>query len=208
MNKPVILIGHGGHASVLIEILQEQGREIIGYTDVVENKRNTSLTYLGTDSIIQEKYNFEDLELVLGIGSTKVTLVREKHFRYFTELGYSFSQVIHPTAIISPSARLGEGVQIMAGAIIQTNTSIGDYSIVNTGTIVDHDCKIGKNVHIAPRSILSGRVEIDDHCHIGTGTTIINNIKIGEKTTIGAGAVVIRNIGSRAVAYGVPAKEV
>lgn len=208
MNKPVIIIGNGGHASVLIETLLAQGREIIGYTDIEENKKDATLMYLGTDDIISENYNCEEIELVLGLGSIKVTAIRGNLFEYFTELGFTFSQVIHPTAIISPSVTLGQGVQIMAGVILQTNASIGDNSIINTGTTIDHDCVIGKYVHIAPGSTLSGGVEVGDNCHIGTGTTIIQNIKIGKKTTIGAGAVVVRNIGAEKIVYGVPAKEV
>lgn len=208
MNKPVIIIGNGGHASVLIEMLHSQGREIIGYTDVKKSEKNSRIPYLGNDTIIQENYNAKEIELVLGLGSIKVTEVREKLFKYFTELGFTFAQVIHQMAIISPSVILGQGVQIMAGVVLQTNTIIGDNAIINTGTTIDHDCQIGSHVHIAPGCTLSGGVEINNNSHIGTGVSIIQNITIGEKSTIGAGSVVVRNIGAEKIAYGVPAKEV
>jgi len=208
MNKPVIIIGNGGHASVLVETLLIQQREIIGYTAPSKEKEFFDLPYLGTDDIIADNYNPDELELVLGLGTVMSSIVRKSIFEDFNSIGFSFIGVIHPTAIISSSTQIGEGAQIMAGTILQANVSIEDNTIINTGSIIDHDCHIGKHVHIAPGSTLSGGVHIGDGCHIGVGTSIIQGITIGHETTIGAGSVVIKDIGIGKIAYGVPAKEV
>ncbi|AOV08503.1 acetyltransferase [Sporosarcina ureilytica] len=208
MNKPVIIIGNGGHASVLAEILIAQEREIIGYTDLKKKQDLSHLNYLGTDDVITESYSPEDIELVLGLGTVKADAIRKNLFEYFKSKGFKFTSVVHPTAILSPSVRFGQGAQIMAGSILQSNSSIGDNSIVNTGAIIDHDCQIGKHVHIAPGATLSGGVQIGDCCHIGTGSSIIQGIIIGKETTIGAGATVVKNFGIGKTAYGIPAKEV
>lgn len=208
MNKPVIIIGNGGHASVLVEALIAQERKIIGYTDLEKQSTLTNLRYLGSDDVIIADYSAEAVELVLGIGTVKVSILKQNLFEYFKSRGFKFANIIHPTAILAPSVQIGEGVQIMAGSILQANASIGDNSIINTGAIIDHDCQIGKHVHIAPGSILSGGVQVGSGCHIGTGTSIIQGVVIGSKTTIGAGSVVVKNIGDRKTAYGVPAKEV
>lgn len=207
MNKPLIILGNGGHASVLTEILLAQEYRIIGFTTPTCEYNHFGLNYLGTDEIIY-KYNPAEVELVLGIGMLKPSSSREKMFIHFKESGYSFNSVIHPSAIISPSAQLSEGVQIMAGVIIQTCATIADNTIVNTGAIIDHDSQIGAHVHIAPGTKISGAVQIGNSTHIGTGTTIIQGIHIGEKCLIGAGAVVVKNIADNVKAFGVPAKEV
>lgn len=207
MSKPLIILGNGGHASVLTEILLAQGYEIIGFTIPNIETNNFGLKYLGPDETIYS-YNPNDIELVLGIGMLGPSSIREKLFNHFKEKGYSFQTIIHYSAIISPSVKIAEGVQIMAGTIIQTCTTIADNTIVNTGAIIDHDGQIGAHVHIAPGTKISGAVQIGNSTHIGSGTTVIQCIKIGENCLIGAGSAVVKNIGDNVKAFGVPAKEV
>lgn len=207
MNRPIIIIGNGGHASVLTEILLSQGRKIIGFTAPENASNQFGMPYLGEDEEIFQ-FNPEEVELVLGIGSVDVSTLRQKIFHLFNKKQYNFANVIHSSAIISPSVKLGRGVQIMAGVIIQTNTYVDDNTIVNTGTLIDHDCHIKQHIHIAPGTTISGGVTIGSGSHIGTGTTIIQGIEIGENCLIGAGAVVVKNICNGAKAVGVPAKEV
>lgn len=207
MNKPIIIIGNGGHASVLTEILHTQNQKIIGFTAPELEGNFLNLPYLGTDEIILN-YHPSEVELVLAIGMVKPSLSREKIFSSFSQLNYHFKTIIHPSAIIASTVKLDRGVQIMAGAIIQTNTEIADNSIINTGALIDHDCQIGPHVHISPGVTLSGNVRIHKGTHIGTGVTIIQGIEIGENCLIGAGAVVVKDIANDKKAFGVPAKEV
>lgn len=207
MNKPLIIIGNGGHAAVLVEILIAQQRIIIGYTAPNEKKSFFNLPYLGTDDVIIN-YHTDEVELVLGLGKINISHSRKSIFEQFSEKGYFFANVIHTTAIVSPSAQIGQGVQIMAGAIVQTNVTIGNSTIINTGSIIDHDGIIGSHTHLAPGTTLSGGVRIGESSLIGVGTTIIQGITIGDETLVGAGSVVVKNIGNRNTAYGVPAREV
>lgn len=207
MNKALIIIGNGGHASVLTETLLAQGEKFIGFTAPSEEENAFQLRYLGKDDIVLQ-YSKNEIELVLGIGMIGPNSLRAKIYQHFIQLGYHFKTIIHPSAIIAPSVTLGEGVQMMAGIIAQTNVKIADNTIVNTGAQIDHDCSIGQHVHIAPGTVLSGAVTIGEGTHIGTSVTVIQNIMIGRNCLIGAGAVVVRNIADNKVAYGVPAKEV
>ena len=200
-------MGNGGHASVLTEILLSQGRDIIGYTAPLQEHNNFGLRYIGADIAIQE-YNPNEVDLVLGIGTVNVSTIRQSLYKRMKNLGFHFSNVIHENSILSPSVTLGEGVQVMAGAIIQTNTKVGNNTIINTGASIDHDSDIGDHVHIAPRVIISGEVIIKNECHVGTGATLIQGITLGNSSLIGAGAVVIHNIAAGKRAFGVPAKEV
>lgn len=207
MNKPIIILGNGGHASVLTEILLLQGRKILGYTAPEDLTNSNGLVYLGTDEVIR-KYNPIEVELVLGLGTVGISNVRQSIFEELKNQGYIFATCVHPTAIMSTTTVLAEGVQVMAGAIIQSQAQIGENTIINTGAIIEHDCVIGSHVHVAPGVTLSGSVHIGNGSHIGTGSSIIQRITIGKNTIIGAGAIVISNIGTNKKAFGVPAKEV
>lgn len=206
MSKPVIILGAGGHSRVLIDILQLTARKIIGITDPFYRDREfCDLPILGEDEKILA-YSPAEIELVNGMGSIGSTQKRKDLFQTFKRKGYHFANVIHPTAIISPHVTLEEGVQIMAGAILQPGTHIGTNSIINTKASVDHDCIIGAHVHIAPGVTLSGNCLIEDEVHVGTGATLIQGLRVGNKSVIGAGAVVIRDVPSGCTVVGNPAK--
>lgn len=207
MSKPIILIGNGGHSAVITEILQMMNYEIVGFTAPELQSNRYGLPYLGSDEVISH-YHPNEIELVLAIGSIRVSNVRKRFFNQYKSTGFKFTSVIHPSCIISPTVNLGEGIQLMAGVIIQSNVKISDNSIINTGALIDHDCKIGSHVHVAPGCRLSGGVIVDSGCHIGTGATVIQGISVGEDTLVGAGSVVIRNVGPYKKIIGVPAKEV
>ena len=204
-KKKIIIIGGGGHARVLKEILDIPGQfEIIGFTDL-EPKDNKGIKYLGKDKVV-EKYSLKDVLLVNGIGSVELPTKRQEIYERFKMLGYGFCSVIHPKAIVSSGVNLAEGVQIMAGVVINTGVSLSENVIVNTSVTIDHDCSIGAHTHIAPGVTRSGGVVIGKGCHIGTGVVVIQGIKIGEHTVVGAGSLVVENISSKVTAFGVPAK--
>lgn len=210
VNKPVIIIGAGGHAKVLISTLKVLERKIIGMlnADVLSaGKTVKGVTILGNDDIIKD-YVTDAVELVNGIGSIAEPMKRTEIFLKFKTEGYTFARVIHPAAVIIGDLEIGEGVQIMAGAIVQTGCVISPNVIINTGAIVEHDCKIGAHVHIASSAVLSGGVEIGAMSHIGTGATIVQGVKVGDNVVVGAGAVVTRNISNGKKVVGNPAKEI
>ncbi len=207
-EKPVILLGAGGHVKVLLDILLEQNIEIIGIVDKdgVETPADLyGVPLIGSDSDVQ-RYSVDEIELVNGIGSVGFTALRQKVYEKFKRQGYHFRQVIHPTAVVSRWANLCEGVQAMAGAVVNIGTHIGENSIINTNASVDHDCVIGAHVHIAPGATLSGGVTIEDGSHVGTGASVVQGVKIGLGAIIGAGAVVVNNVKNKVMVCGVPAR--
>lgn len=206
-SKPVIIIGAGDHAKVLLDILLEQDVTVIGLTDKSISKGTCiyGVPVIGDDSEIL-KYKTDEIELVNGIGSVGNTSIRQKVFSSLKEKGYVFRRVIHESSIVSKRAKLGEGVQLLAGTIVNTDAEIGDNTIINTKTSIDHGCVIGKYCHIAPGCTLSGCVTVGNNTHIGTGSSIIQGIKIGNNVLIGAGSVVLKDIENNSKAYGVPAK--
>ena len=210
MNKPVIIIGAGGHASVLISTLKTLGREIKGILHPDESlagKTINGIPIIGNDGEVND-YSPATIELVNGLGSVSLPVKRKAIYVKFKNDGYKFAEVIHPSAIIAENVNINEGAQIMAGAIVQAGCAISINAIINTGAIVDHDCSIGQHAHIAPGAVLSGDVQVGDMSHIGTGATIIHGIKIGCNVIIGAGAVVIHNVKDGYKVVGNPAKAI
>ena len=197
-EKPVILLGSGGHAKVLIETLKQLNRKIIGLVDPGKEKGSEfrGITILGDDDVII-KYSTTEVELVNGVGSVPDKNIRWKLEREIKEKGYKFSSVIHPSAVIANDVLIEEGVQIMAGVIIQPGTRIGGSSIINTGVIIDHDCYIHEDCHLAPGVTLSGNVIVGKGTHIGTGTSVIHDIEIGSECIIGAGSVIHKDVASK-----------
>lgn len=207
MNKPVIIIGAGDHAKVLLDILLEQNVNVIGLTDKSIPKGTCiyGVSVIGDDFEIL-KYKTDEIELINGIGSVGNTSLRRKVFVSLKEKGYVFKSVIHPSVIISKRAKIGEGTQLLAGSVVNTEAEIGDNTIINTKTSIDHGCVIEKHCHIAPGCSFSGCVKVGEGTHIGTGTSIIQGINIGKNVLIGAGSVVISDVSDNEKAFGVPAR--
>ena len=203
-KNSVILLGGGGHARVLQDILeQREDVKILGYTDW-KPREDLGLKYLGNDDALRD-YSALDVYLVNAVGSMRLPQDREKVFRKGKGLGFRFLSVIHTKAVISTHTSLGEGVQVMAGAVVNTGAVIDDDVIINTNATVDHDGRIGAHTHLAPGVTLSGHVVIGAGCHLGTGACVIQGIAIGRESLIGAGAVVIRDLPERVMAWGIPA---
>ncbi len=209
-NAPpeLIVIGAGGHAKVLIDTLRLMSLNVTGLTD------NDS-RQLGYDHVLGVPVLGGDSELsglapdmvllVNGIGGIRADKLRKSVFEHFKAKGFRFINVIHPSAVVSVECSLGEGVQIMAGALIQPGCKVGDDTIINTGAALDHDCILGCHVHLAPGATLSGFVSVDDCAHIGTGANVIQQVKIGAGSTVAAGATVINDVPAGVTVAGVPA---
>ena len=210
LNYPVIILGAGGHAKVLIDALLLRSVELLGITDADAGKKGHTLLgvpVLGGDAEVM-KHPAEAIRLVNGVGSVRVNPLRRQLFEQFAGKGYRFASVAHPSAIIATDVALSEGTQIMAGAVVQTGCHIGTNALINTGSIVDHDCHIGNHAHISPGVTLSGGIRIGENSHIGTGATVIQGIQIGRNSLIAAGAVVIRDVPDGVTVAGVPAREI
>lgn len=201
-----ILIGNGGHARVLREVAELNSITIAGVVD--NNTQSNDPKYLGTDTNFQAiSANYKDHLLINGIGSTKDTSLRKEVFLKYKKDGFSFATLIHPRAIISKSAIIEEGSQIMAAVVLQAGCHIKTNTIINTSTSIDHDCNIGSHCHIAPGCVLSGGVNIGDTCHIGTGSIFIQSLSVGDNSFVAAGSVVVKDVPGNQEVRGDTAKQ-
>ena len=206
-DLPVIILGAGGHAKVLIDSLLQCNRAITGITAPGVSLPATLLQipFIGDDDEIL-RYSPRTICLVNGLGSIGIGYQRRALFLEWKNKGYNFANVIHPSAILARTVELSEGVQVMAGAVIQPGVRIGRNTIVNTRASLDHDCIIGDHVHLAPGVTLSGGVIIAEEVHIGTGATIIQGVKIGANSIIAAGSVIVSDIPPNSSVRGNPGR--
>lgn len=210
MAIPVIGLGAGGHAKVVMEILSmNKGYRLVGLLDAKTELHGHTLLgvpIVGGDDHLHGLVKQGITHFFVGLGSTGDISGRLRLYELGLEHGLKPVKAIHPHAIISSSTRMGEGITIMAGAIINADTILGDNVIVNTGAIIEHDCKIGNHVHIATGSRLAGAVHVAEGVHIGAGATVKEGIAISLYAVVGAGAVVVKDVPPHTVVAGVPAR--
>ncbi|MBU5615222.1 acetyltransferase [Geomonas azotofigens] len=210
MSAPVLILGAGGHAKVLVEALLADGALMAGVVDADPGRLGQSVLgvpVIGDDRVVED-FPCDTVRLVNGIGSVGLPNLRTSIFERFSECGYRFATVVHPSAVVASDVELGEGVQVMAGVVLQPSCRIGRNAIINTRASVDHDCTIGDHTHIAPGVTVSGGVTIGSGCHVGTGATLIQGVRVGDGSVIGAGAVVTKDVAAGVTVVGVPAKVV
>ena len=203
MSDSVLLIGAGGHASVVLEILIEQEFNILGYISPFP-ARNQKLFidldwFQNDDDVLQ--FDKSTIKLANGVGSLPGNARRADLYRQYKKLGYSFATLVSKKSFVSTYAYLDEGVQVMRGAIIQTGTSVGYNTIVNTGSIIDHDCSIGSNNHIAPGVTISGQVTSKANVHFGTGSLVVQSINVNENAVVGAGTTITQDVEKNTICY-------
>lgn len=210
MAIPVIGLGAGGHARVVIEILQHNPKyEVVCLLDTnseLHGKEVSGIPILGNDTLLPKLVEQGIRHCFIGLGSVGNATPRKK--LYHLALSHNLEPVnsIHPTALISPSAQTGLGLTAAAYSVINAGVIIGENVIINTGAIVEHDCTIGSHAHIATGARLASNVQVGDGAHIGIGVSIRQCIVIGEGAIVGAGAVVVKDVPAASTVVGTPAK--
>lgn len=203
------VIGAGGHAKVITDILQASFTN----TKLVFFSRNPHCSH----PFFQQFNHVDDHKATIRRLSEHIVQwhvaigdldIRKEKVHMLEQLQYELLTAIHPATTLAPSCQIGDGSAVMAGCIVNSDTVIGQGCIINTGSIIDHDCRIDPFVNIGPGCRLAGGVTIGEGTELGTGAIVIPNVTIGKNCIIGAGSVVIRHIpdGSRAV--GVPAQRI
>ena len=126
----------------------------------------------------------------------------------FSDAGLSTPSLVHPSAWVAPSARIGANCHVLAHATVCADARIGAAAIVNTGASVDHECVLDDGVHIAPGAVVCGCVRIGRSSFIGAGAVVLPRVTIGGNAIIGAGAVVTKDVSDGSVVAGNPAKPI
>lgn len=209
MKLPVIVVGSGGHAIVVADALLCAGEHVLGFTDsdpATHGGERLGLPVLGSDDVLDARTP-GGLLLANGIGGVRGETLRRRVQDHLQKLGWRFVEVRHPSAVVSPFARVGAGAQLMAGCIVQPGAQIGSGAIVNTAAVVEHDVRIGDYVHVAPRAVVCGNADVGAGSHVGAGAVVRQGVRLGEGTIVGAGAVVVKDAGPASLLVGMPARQ-
>ena len=205
--EPIVVVGGGGHAKVVLDVLQAEGWRVAGYTDsqAAAGDGIGDVLCLGTDAVLPELRASGVRRAIVALGDNEL---RDRLAKEVVALGFTLGNAVHPSAQISPSAVLGQGVAVMAGAVVNPDSVIGDNSVLNTCASVDHDCRIGRSVHIAPGAHLAGYVTVEDLVLIGVGSTVGRGrpLRLGERSIVGVGSVVIHDVDPNTLVVGSPAR--
>ena len=205
----VLVIGGGGHSLCIQESFLDSGYrpEDIGIIDISENSHSLpGIERIGRDEDLPGLARTGWKHAAVGIGSVESTVLRRKLAALIADAGISLLTVIDPSARVSSSARIGEGVFIAKKAVIQPCAIIDQMAIINTGAIIEHDCVVGAFSHVSSGAILLGGVKVGHDTLIGGGSVIRQGISIGNGCIIGVGSTVVCDIPDHSVAYGNPCK--
>ena len=207
IQPKTVIIGAGGHAKVVIDLFRAAGQyHLVGLVDSgAPGSVVNGVVIIGNDDDLPRLRREGVTHAHVAIGNNRVRL---KLARALEGMGFDLANAVSPAAILSPSTKLGRGIAIMAGAVVNADSRLDDACILNTRASLDHDGHLGEGVHVAPGCALAGNVTIGRLSFLGVGTSVIPGIVIGEDAVIGAGACVVRPIPARAKAYGVPARVV
>jgi len=204
MTKLAIL-GASGHGKVVADaaILSENWSEIVFFDDAFPDvKYIENISVNGNiETLIENKKTFDGIVIAIGNNKTRTS----KQY-YLEQHGCNIVSIIHPSAVVSQSAKIGAGSVVMAGAVINAFSNIGKSCIINTNAVVEHDCFLSDGVHVSPGALLAGEVVVGACSWIGIGSSLIQQISIGDNITIGAGSVVVKDIIEPGIYFGNPAK--
>ena len=193
----LLIIGAGGHGKVVADTAEASGYSNIAFLDQIwpEHTKNGRWKVIGKPALI-------DGQMFCAVGKNDIRA------RIFEEYHLNNGPIlIHPSVILSPTVKMGPGALVVAGSIVNADTSIGRGAILNTACSVDHDCLIGDFVHISPGAHLAGDVHVGDGTWIGIGAVVREGVRIGKNVIVAAGAAIISDIEDGVRVGGVPARK-
>jgi sugar O-acyltransferase (sialic acid O-acetyltransferase NeuD family) len=203
----LLLWGAGGHGKVVLDVARAMGG--FGTTTFLDDVcKGSGREFCGCQVLEAGRY----LELLKDKGSSQFLVsigkneTRAACFQRALDHGLLPVTLVHPSAVISESARLEEGTVVMARVVINAQAQIGKNCIVNTAAVVEHDCRIGDHVHLSPGVVLGGNVTVHSFAHLGIGAIALPGSEIGKGAVVGAGAVVLHSVPAGVTVVGVPAR--
>ncbi len=195
----IILIGSGGHAKSVIDSVSDDEFEVCGFIDEFYTGERIGKKILG--HAISDIPNYTEYKYFIAMGNIPA---RKRWYEELQRLNLQTVNIIDKTAVISNTAKIGNGNFIGKYAIINADAKIGDNNIINTKALIEHECVVGSHTHLSTNSAINGNVVVEDCVFLGSCAVCKEQIKIGKGAVIGAGSVVIRDVNANKVLVGVP----
>jgi sugar O-acyltransferase (sialic acid O-acetyltransferase NeuD family) len=204
--KIIYVYGAGGHGKVVADVLRAARRPLAGFLDDSACRHRASLfglPVLDAREWISRIEAYDGIGVALGIGDNRA---RQEVADLCRCRGFEIVTAVHPSAVLSPAARIGVGTVVMPLAVVNADARLGSGVIINTGAVIEHDCVVGDYAHIAPNTVLGGSARVGSFSLLGLGAAVLPGVSVGSRSIIGAGAVVARDIPDDVAAMGVPAR--
>lgn len=200
MNNELLLIGAGGHARSVIDVIEAEGNFTIGGLVGTPEECNLSVlgySVLGSDKdleLLRERFDYA----LVCIGQIDRAEPRRSAWADLKRLAFTLPVVVSPRAWVSPRATLQPGCVVMHGAIVNTGATLGENCIINSMALIEHDCSVGAHCHIATGARVNGNVQIGEGSFIGSGSVLKQGICLGAHCTVGMSQNVRHNVADRA----------
>jgi sugar O-acyltransferase (sialic acid O-acetyltransferase NeuD family) len=187
--KSLILIGCGGHATSLIELIETTGQwRIHGLVGQAQQVGTSVLGYpvIGCDADLPSLRDTCPAAL-LAIGQLPDPAPRQRLAALLVKYGFHCPVLVSPHAVVSGHARIGFGTTVGHGAIVNAAAMVGEHCILNSAALVEHDVQIGDHCHISTGAIVNGGVRVGAGSFIGSGAMLREGLVLPAQTVIGAG---------------------
>jgi len=193
VSDALVLVGGGGHAKVVADAARSGRVGLAGFVDDDPEAEVPGLAWLGGLDQAREPW-------ILCIGDVATRM------RVIDSLRGQASNIVHPSAVLSERASIGDGVFVGPGAIVNVDAVVEDHGIVNSAAVIEHDARVGFGSHVAPGAVLCGGVSVGRGCLVGAGAVLMPGVEVGDQAIVGAGAVVTGAVSARTRVVGTPAR--
>lgn len=191
--RKIAVFGAGGHGKVVVDAIERN--DGLAVACVVDDNPQPGSAVLGhavvggREALLARRGDIDGV--IVAIGDNRI---RMEVAGWLEAQGFSLQRVVHPMAVVAPSATIGAGVLIMPGAVVNAEARIGENAIINTGAVVEHDCEVGGAVHVAPGAVLCGGACVGACAFVGAGAVVLPGVKVGSAQLVKAGTVAARNV--------------
>lgn len=201
MKEKLIIVGAGGHSKSVIDSVDQNSYEIVGFLD--DNRTGFHFGFPILGSNLESINEYQSYRYFVAIGDIAP---RKLWFERLQQYHVEIINIIDKTALISSSVKIGKGNFIGKYAIINADAKIGDNNVVNTKALIEHECTVGSHTHLSTNSVINGNVIIEDCTFIGSCAVCIGQLTVGKNTVVGAGSVITKDIESNVTVVGVPGR--
>ena len=194
VERRLLVVGDGAHARAVADVARACGWSVAGFLGARGAAAGAGVIGSDGDLAALAAANRFDAAVV-GVGNTALAR-RPALFARLRDLGTAIPSLVHPSAVVSPSATIGDGAVVFPLVVVGAGAVVGEDAVLYSGAVVEHDCRIGDHAYLGPGVILCGDVRVEAGAFVGAGAIVVPGVVVGKKAVIGAGARVIMDVGA------------